>query len=95
MEVMREARSRDSSVGIATGYGLDCPGSIPGRGKRFFSTASRSALGPILWVPVAAISPGVKWPRHEADHPFPSSVDAKNAGAIRTIPIRLRGVVLI
>jgi hypothetical protein len=41
-------RSRDSSVGIATGYGLDCRVSIPGRGKIFvFSTASRQALGSI------------------------------------------------
>jgi hypothetical protein len=29
--------SRDSSVGIATSYGLDGRGSIPGTGKRFFS----------------------------------------------------------
>jgi hypothetical protein len=28
----------DSSVGIATDYGLDSWGSIPGRDKRFFST---------------------------------------------------------
>jgi hypothetical protein len=27
--------SRDSWVGTATEYELDCPGSIPGRGKRF------------------------------------------------------------
>jgi hypothetical protein len=46
-----------SSVGIATGYGLDGRVSIPGRGKIFlFSIASRPALGPtqppIQWVPV-------------------------------------------
>jgi hypothetical protein len=29
---------RDSSVGIATGYGLDGRGSISGGGKRFFCT---------------------------------------------------------
>jgi hypothetical protein len=29
-------RSLDSSVGIATGYGLDGPGSNLGRGKFFF-----------------------------------------------------------
>jgi hypothetical protein len=33
----------DNLVGIATGYGLDGRGSIPGRGKRFFSTASMLA----------------------------------------------------
>jgi hypothetical protein len=30
-------RSRDSSVGIAKGYGLNGRGSIPGRGKTFFT----------------------------------------------------------
>jgi hypothetical protein len=36
----------DNSVGIAGGYGLDGPGSSPGRGKIFlFSTASRPTLG--------------------------------------------------
>jgi hypothetical protein len=29
--------SRDSSVGLAMDYGLDCPDSIPGRVKFFFS----------------------------------------------------------
>jgi hypothetical protein len=38
-------RSWDSSVGIATGYRLDEPGSIPGS-ARFFSTASRPTLAP-------------------------------------------------
>jgi hypothetical protein len=32
----------------------------------------------ILWVP-AAISPGSKWPEHEADHSLPSSAEIKNA----------------
>jgi hypothetical protein len=34
------AWSRDSSVGIATGYGIDGPGSIPG-GERIFSSPQR------------------------------------------------------
>jgi hypothetical protein len=39
--------SLDSSVGVVMGYGLDCQGLIPGRGKRFFfSTAFRQTLGP-------------------------------------------------
>jgi hypothetical protein len=54
-----EAMSRDSSVGIATSYGLDDQGggsSSPGRVKNFhFSISSRPALGstqpPIKWVP--------------------------------------------
>jgi hypothetical protein len=51
--------SRDSSAGIATGYGAGWPrsrSSIPGRIKNFlFSTTSTPALGPtqlpIQWVP--------------------------------------------
>jgi hypothetical protein len=35
------ARSRNSSVDIATGYGLDGLGSIPSMGKRFFSSLRR------------------------------------------------------
>jgi hypothetical protein len=31
----RIAKSRDSSVGIATGYGLDARGSVSGNGKIF------------------------------------------------------------
>jgi hypothetical protein len=65
-------KSRDISVGIVTGYGLDGRGSIPGRGKIFlFSIASRPVLRPtqppIKWVP-GAISLGVKRPGCEADH---------------------------
>jgi hypothetical protein len=46
--IPKRARSRDSSVGIATGYGLDGRGSISAQGKEMsiFSTGSRSALGP-------------------------------------------------
>jgi hypothetical protein len=67
-----KTRSQDSSVGIATGYGLDGRGSNPGRGKIFlFSTASRPALRPtqplIQWV-LEALSPGVKRPGRQADH---------------------------
>jgi hypothetical protein len=63
-----------SSVGIATGYGLDGPGIEP-RWGRDFSHTSIPALGPtehpVQWVP------GVKWPGRGADHPPPSSAEVK------------------
>jgi hypothetical protein len=74
-------RSRDSSVGTATGYGPD--GRVPDRVKIFiFSTSSRPVLGPtqppIRWVPGASSPPRVKRPGHETDHSSPTSVEVKN-----------------
>jgi hypothetical protein len=47
------------------------------------------ALGPIQppiqWVP-RALSPGVKWQGHEADHLHQSSVEVKKDGAILPPP---------
>jgi hypothetical protein len=78
--------SWDSSVGIVTGYGLDCRGSVPDRGEIIlFSIASRPTFGPtqppIKWIP-GAPSPGVKRPGREADHSPPSSAKVKNGEAI-------------
>jgi hypothetical protein len=47
--------SRDSSVGIATGYGLDVGGSIPGRGNRFFATPQ---IPDHIWSPPSLLSDG-------------------------------------
>ena len=62
-----------SSVGIATDYGLDGPGSNPG-GDQIFRP-SRPALGPtqpsVQWVP--GLSRGKVRPRRAADHSPPSS----------------------
>jgi len=62
-----------SSVGIATYYGLDGPGSNPGEDGNL--RPSRPALGttqpPIKWVP--GFSRGKVRPRRAADHPPPSS----------------------
>jgi hypothetical protein len=85
--------SRDSSVGIATGYGLDDRGvgvRVPVRVKNFlFSTASRSNLGPnqppIQWVPGAPF-PVVKRPGREADHSPPASAEVKRTWAYTSNP---------
>ena len=62
----------DSSVGIATRYGLDGPGIETSCGEgRDFPHQSRPALGTtqpaIQWVP--GLSRGVKRPGRGADHP--------------------------
>jgi hypothetical protein len=84
------AGSGDSSVCIATGYGLDGRGSFSGRDKRFsLLHNARPALGPthppIHWVP-GALSPGLKRPEREADHSLPSSAEFKNSAAITPLP---------
>ena len=62
-----------SSVGIATDYGLDGPGSNPG-GDEIFRLSS-PALGPtqppVQWVP--GLSQGKVRPERAADHSPPSS----------------------
>jgi hypothetical protein len=48
-------RSRDNSVGIATGYELDCRGSIPGRGRSISSTPQHTDQ---LWGPPSLLYNG-------------------------------------
>jgi hypothetical protein len=77
-------KSRDGSIGIALGYGLDDRDSrvrFPaGLGIFLFTTASRTALGPtqspIQWVP-GVLSLEVKRTGREADHSPPSSAEVK------------------
>jgi len=68
-------RGPDSSVGIATGYGLDGPG-IESRWGRDFLHLSRPALGPtqplVQWVPGLSRG-GKKRPGRDADPSPPSS----------------------
>ena len=65
---------RDSSVGIATLYGLHSPG-IESRWHQDFPHQSRPALGPtqppVQWVP------GVKRPGRGVDHPTLSRAEVK------------------
>lgn len=70
--------------GIPTGYGLEGRGSIPGRGKRFFSTLQRSDLlwGPAYPVAIGGYFPEVKRPERKADHSPSSSDEVNNSEAI-------------
>jgi hypothetical protein len=91
--------SRDSSVGIATGYGLDDLG-VGVRvtvGSRIFSTTFISTLEPtrppVQWV-TGALCPGVKRRGHEADHSPATIAEVKKMWIYTfTLPIRLDGVV--
>jgi len=63
-----------------------------------FNTTSRTAHGPtqppIQWIP-GALSLGVKWPGHEADHSPPSSAEIKECMELYLhSSIHLHGVVL-
>jgi hypothetical protein len=69
---------RNSSVGIATCYGLDGP-EIESRWGRDFSHTSRPALGPTQpptqWI--LGLSRGVKRPRRGIGHPPSSNAEVK------------------
>jgi hypothetical protein len=92
--------SRDTSFGIALGYGLDDRGSrvrFPaGAGNFFFTIVSSMALGsthpPIQWVP-EALSLRVKRPVCEADRSPPPSAEVKNAWSYTSTPPIRYGVV--
>jgi hypothetical protein len=86
---MCEIRSRDSSVGIAMGYGPDGRGIgvlfPPGERDFLFSTASRPALGlhpTSCPMGTGGCFPGGKAAGDEAYHSLPSSYEVKNSGAI-------------
>jgi hypothetical protein len=86
--------SRDSSVGIATGYVLDDQGggsSSPGRVKNFhFSILSRSALGsPSYKMGTEGSFPGVKRQGREADHSPPTSAEMKKMWIYTSTPLHV------
>jgi hypothetical protein len=91
-------RSRDRSFGIATGYGLEGGGLIPGWWQiLLYTTTSRPAL--VLTQPPVQSIPGavfqeVKWPGREADNPPPSSAEIKNGELFLHSPIRFHGVAI-
>jgi hypothetical protein len=84
--------SRDSSVGMVTGYGVDGRGSIPGSGKRYFSSA---ACLDRLWGPPSrmyneyngAFFPRVKRQKREADHSPAGNAEVKNGADIPPLPL--------
>jgi hypothetical protein len=83
------ALSRDSVVGIATGYGVDDRGVGVRLESRIFSTSSRPAPGstqpPIQRVP-GALSPAVKRPGREADHSSPANIEVKKICGYTSTP---------
>jgi hypothetical protein len=60
--------------------------------------SSRPGVGstqpPVQWV-LGALSLGVKWLGHEADHSLPSNAKVKNVDLYIHSPIRLHGIVLL
>jgi len=71
---------RDSSVGIATGYGLDGPG-IESRCRARFSAPVQTGLGahPASYTVGTRSFPEVKRPGRGVDHSLPSSAEIKGS----------------
>jgi hypothetical protein len=69
---------RDSSVGIATRYGLDGPG-IKSRGGKIFRSRPDRPWGQLslLYNGYLVYFPGVKRPERKVDHPPPSIARVK------------------
>jgi hypothetical protein len=68
---------RDSSVSIATSYGLDGPG-FESRGSEIFRTRPARPWGPSSFLYSGyRVFPGVKRPGRGVHHPPPSSAEVK------------------
>ena len=69
---------RDSSVGIATRYGLDGPGIEFRREARFSAPVQTGPRAhPASYTTGTGSFSGVKWPGRGVDHPPPSSAEVK------------------
>jgi hypothetical protein len=69
---------RDSSVGIATGYGMDGQGFESRWGARFFAHVQTGpGAHPASCTMGTGSFPGVKRPGRGADHPPPSSAEVR------------------
>jgi hypothetical protein len=80
--------SRDSSVGIATGWTTEAEESefrVP-VGTRIFSSTQCPDLPSLLTTGTGALSPGVKRPGHEADHSPPTSAEVKKTRIYTATP---------
>jgi hypothetical protein len=68
-----------SSVGIATGYGLDGPGIQSRWGREFFAHVQTGpGAHPASCTMGTGSFPGVKQPGRGADHPPPLSAEVEN-----------------
>jgi len=71
-------RCRDSSVGIATRYGLDSPGIESWWGAGFYAPVQTGpGTHPASYTMGTGSFPGVKWPGRGVDHPPQSSAEVK------------------
>jgi len=85
MDIKKIGVNRESSVGMVTRARAGRSAEL---GIFLFSTASRPALGPklyIQWVP-EALSSGAKRLNHKNDHSPPSSTEVKNAWSYISTP---------
>jgi hypothetical protein len=96
---LKVLHSRDSSIGIAMGYGLDRRGSIPDSGKRFFSTPQHPGW---LWGPPSLLYNGYwhSFPRSKGrDVKLTTQLDLEPGSRMVELyfhsPIHLNGVVYL
>jgi hypothetical protein len=83
-------KSRNSSVGIATGWVLDGPGFIADGARDFcllHSVLTGSGFHPASYaMGTGDCFLGIKWLGREAEHSFPLSAYVKHGGAVPPLP---------